>query len=200
MTGNMDEMDLNERVSLIESMIAEGRRTTESWGWMFVLWGVAYYVAIAWSLWGHGAAAWPVTMIAASVLTGILAGRKTRSRPATTVGRAIGSVWMGVGISMFVVFMALGISGRLTDTGLYVAVAAAMLGTANLASSMILRWKVQLGCAVVWLATAVAACFVSGAQAMIVFVIAIFLCQIVFGFYGTAREAGQRKMRGAAHA
>ena len=31
------EQDLEERLSLIESMIAEGRRNTESWGWTFVL-------------------------------------------------------------------------------------------------------------------------------------------------------------------
>ena len=49
MTGSMEEQELKDRLSLIESMIAEGRRTTESWGWSFVFWGVAYYVAIAWA-------------------------------------------------------------------------------------------------------------------------------------------------------
>ena len=48
MTANAEELELKDRLSLIETMIAEGRRTTESWGWTFVLWGVAYYVAIAW--------------------------------------------------------------------------------------------------------------------------------------------------------
>ncbi len=46
------EKDLAERVRLIESMMAEGRQKTESWGWTFVLWGVAYYVATAWATWG----------------------------------------------------------------------------------------------------------------------------------------------------
>ena len=50
------EQELKDRLSLIENMIAEGRRTTSSWGWVFVLWGVAYYVAIAWSTWGLGLA------------------------------------------------------------------------------------------------------------------------------------------------
>ncbi len=52
MTVNAEELELKDRLNLIETMIAEGRRTTESWGWVFVLWGVAYYVAIAWSAWG----------------------------------------------------------------------------------------------------------------------------------------------------
>ena len=55
---------------------------------------------------------------------------------------------------------------------------------ANGASALILRWKVQFACAVVWWAAAVASCFGSDAQSMIVFLVAIFLCQIVFGIYG----------------
>ena len=49
MNPNIQDQELKDRLSLIESMIAEGRRTTESWGWTFVFWGVAYYVAIAWA-------------------------------------------------------------------------------------------------------------------------------------------------------
>ena len=47
MNSNPEELELKDRLNLIETMIAEGRRTTESWGWTFVLWGVAYYVAMA---------------------------------------------------------------------------------------------------------------------------------------------------------
>ena len=49
MGGNISEQEVKDRLTLIESMIAEGRRDTESWGWTFVLWGVAFYVAMAWS-------------------------------------------------------------------------------------------------------------------------------------------------------
>ena len=41
--------DLKDRLALIESMMSEGRRTTESWGWTFLLWGIAYMVAILWA-------------------------------------------------------------------------------------------------------------------------------------------------------
>ena len=40
MLEHTSEQDLKDRLSLIEQMIAEGRRTTESWGWTFVLWGL----------------------------------------------------------------------------------------------------------------------------------------------------------------
>ena len=97
MTTNVEEQELKDRLSLIETMIAEGRQSTESWGWTFVLWGVAYYVAIAWCNWGHSNFAWPVTMIATSILTGVVASRMGNKQPETTVGRAIGAIWIGIG-------------------------------------------------------------------------------------------------------
>ncbi len=194
------EQELKDRLSLIERMIAEGRRNTESWGWMFVLWGVAYYLAIAWSAWGHSSWAWPVTVLIAVIVTVVIASSKAGNHPGTTLGRAIGSIWMALGISMFLLFLTLGVSGRLTDQHLFVAVISAMLGMANGASALILRWKAQIACAVVWWVAAVATCFGTDAQSMIVFLIAIFLCQIVFGIYGVIAEAQERKRRGPIHA
>jgi fatty acid desaturase len=134
MTENTNQLDLNDRLSLIETMIAEGRRTTERWGWTFVLWGVAYYVAIAWSTWGgHSNLAWPVTMIAAALVTALPFSRR-QNQPETTIGRAIGAVWMAMGISLFTVLMSLAISGRY-ESHVFMAIIGAMLGTANATSS-----------------------------------------------------------------
>ena len=58
----------------------------------------------------------------------------------------------------------------------------------------------SVACAVVWWAAAVATCFGPDAQSMIVFLVAIFLCQIVFGIYGMVSEAQERKRRGPIHA
>jgi hypothetical protein len=198
MTGNAEEQELKDRISLIESMIAEGRRSTESWGWTFVLWGVAYYVAIVWSIFGQAMVAWPVTMVAASVLMGILISRMRGRQPGTTIGRAMSAIWVAMGISMFTVLTALGMSGRY-DLHIFVAIIGAMLGTANATSSMILRWGLQFASAVVWWAAAVVACFTSEAVTGIAFLVAIFFCQIVFGVLGMISEARERKM-GASHA
>ena len=198
MNGNTEELELKDRLHLIENMIAQGRRTTESWGWTFVLWGVAYYVAIAWSAWGRPMLAWPVTMIAAGALTGIVASRMSRNQPETTLGRSIGAVWTAMGISLFLLMMSLAFSGRI-EAHSSIAVVSAILGMGNAASSMILKWKTQFGCAVVWWATAVVACFGSDNQSSIAFLAAIFLCLIVFGVYCMIREAQERK-QGAAHA
>ena len=191
--------DLGERVALIESMIAEGRRTTERWGWTFVLWGVAYYVAIGWSAWTHNTWAWPVTMAATVVLTIILVSLKAGKAPDTNMGRAVGSVWMVLGCSMFLLFLAMGISGRLTDLRVFVAIASTMLGMANGTSGLILRWKMQFACAIVWWATAVGACFGTENQAEILFLAAIFFCQIAFGIYGMIADSSKVR-KSTAHA
>ncbi len=178
MPNQLDEQDLRDRLNLIENMIAEGRRATAHWSWSSVLWGVAYFVAMAW-MWGS---------------------RSHEKHPETTLGRAIGSIWLGLGISMVLLFPALGISGRLGDVHVFIAVVSAFLGMANGACSLMLRWKAQFACAVVWWATSVAGSFGSENQAVIIFLVAIFLCLIVFGIYGMVLEARGRRSRGAVHA
>lgn len=195
MQDHITEQELKERLRIIERMIAEGRRNTESWGWVFVLWGVAYYVAIAWSALNRSAWAWPITILIAVIVTVIVASRKAGNHPATALGRAIGSVWMALGISMFLLFLTLGLSGRLTDQHVFTAVISALLGMANAASALILRWRVQFTCAIVWWLAAVGTCFGSDRQSMIVFLVAIFLCQIVFGIHGMIAEGHKRKRR-----
>jgi hypothetical protein len=200
MPDDTAEQELKERLSIIEHMIAEGRCTTESWGWTFVLWGVAFYVALAWSAWGHGPWAWPATMAIAAIVTVVVASSKSDNHPPTTLARAIGSIWIALGISMFLLFLALGLSGRLRDPHVFVAAISAILGMANGASGLILRWKIQFGCAVAWWVSAVATCFGSDVQSIIVFLVAVFLCQIVFGIYGMVAEVQMRKRRGLIHA
>jgi hypothetical protein len=195
MNINAEEQELKDRLSLIETMIAEGRRTTESYGWTFLLWGVAYYVAILWAALGHNYLAWPVTMIGATVLMALIVWFKSSHRgyrPGTAKSRAIWGTWIAMAISMFVVLDALGFSGRLTDGHISIAVAATLIGTANAASSIILTWKLQFACAVVWWAAVVVSCFGTGRQGSIAFLAAIFLCQIVFGAYLMIAEAHQR--------
>jgi hypothetical protein len=198
--------ELSERLRLIESMIAEGRRSTESWGWTFLLWGIAYYVAVGWSNWGqrvsvlgHSEWAWPVTMFGSAALTLAIGLTRKVEHPATSLGRAVASVWTAVGISMMLIFPCLGYTGRLEQHG-FVGLVAAMLGIANGASGLILKWKMQVAAAVVWWITSVAACFVSDAQLTVLFLAALFLCQIAFGIYTMICEARERRQGVAVHA
>lgn len=200
MDTQKDNLELVERLKLIECMMAEGRRKQESWGWTFVLWGVAYYVAFFWAAWTRFAYAWPVTMIATGILTAVNFKQKD-SEPNTTLGRAIGSIWIATGLSMFILFDALGFSGHMKDGRIFLAGASAMLGLANAACGLTLKWKAEIACGLVWWAAAVMASFGSIATAVDAFLVAIFLCQIVFGIYAMILEAQRRKQqKGAAHA
>ena len=104
MTASNEELELKDRLSLIETMIAEGRRTTSSWGWTFVFWGVAYYVAIVWTAYQ------PMAIGLARHHDGCLAAvrghhlaqaeKQPQQRPGTTIGRAISSIWFAMGMSL----------------------------------------------------------------------------------------------------
>jgi hypothetical protein len=192
MTDNVETQELKDRLSLIENMLAEGRQTTSSWGWSFVLWGVAYFIAIAWSALGHAYIAWPVTMIGTSILTAVIASRMVARQPGTTIGRAIRAIWIGVGCSMFILLLSAGVSNRM-DQQAFIAVVAAMLGSANAASGILLKWKAQFISALVWWAATVVSCFGTEFQSEIAGGIALFLCQIVFGIYMMVSEARERK-------
>ena len=207
-----DNQELRDRLSLIENIISEGRRSTQRWGWTFVLWGVVYYAAIAWANLGHSVRAWPVCSVVGMIATCAIAFGKHEPHPPTTIGRTIASIWIAMGISTFFLMFSLGLSGRYIgasdgyqlvqwfDPHLFVAVVASMLGLTNAAMSMILRWKAQLLCAIVWWAAAMAGCFGTNQQAFVVFLVAIFLCQIVFGTYCMIAESRARKSSGASHA
>jgi len=191
--SNAEEQELKDRLNLIETMIAEGRQSTQSWGWTFVLWGIAYYVAIAWAYWGNPAIAWPVTMVTAGLITGIIASRRSTDGPETTLGRSMASIWISLGVSLFLFGICAGFSGR-ADQHVVIAVIATMLGMANATSSFILRWKPQLACAIIWWAAGVVSLFGTISQSSIAFLTAIFLCQIVFGVYMMMSEAREARL------
>src|SRR5580698_9058290 len=158
----LNRQELNERFNPIESMIAEGRQSTDSWGWTFLLWGLAYY--------------------------GIIAARRRGNKPETTIGRTMASVWFALGISLFLFGMCTSFSGH-AEQHVFLAVICIMLGMANGTSGFILRWKVQFGCAIVWWAAGVVSLFGTLTQGFIGFLVAIFLCQIVFGSYMMIAES-----------
>jgi hypothetical protein len=137
-------------------------------------------------------------MVAAGILTSVMGARTSSGHPETTLGRAIGAVWSAMGVSLFIVLVCLGASGRY-DAHVFMAIIGAMLGTANATSAIILRWKMQYACAAVWLAAAVAACFGSETVVSIAFLSATFFCQILFGIYAMILDA-RRKQLGAANA
>ncbi len=193
MNANAEEIELRERLDLMQRMIAEGRRKQESWGWTFVLWGIAYYVAFFWAWLGGFVYAWPVTMAAAAVFTFLGFSRRKYQAPETTVGRAIASIWIASGATMFILFDAIGFGLRGTDPRAFFATASAIIGLANAACSFTLKWKAEFICAIVWWTATMVACFTSLNVTVVTFLVAIFLGQIVFGAYMMVLESRQRR-------
>lgn len=189
--------EIRDRLSLMESMVMEGRRVSERWGWAFVLWGVAYYVAIVWTATAQFGWAWPITVIAAVLVEEAIRRARGSAKGRTTLARSIGSVWIAFGVSIFLLLFALSLSQRLTDAHVAFAILAAMLGMVNGASGMILRWRAQMVCAVAWWAAAVACCFEASMafDTPLAFLAAVFLCQIVFGVYLMYLEGRRSRVR-----
>ncbi|MFZ0302446.1 MAG: hypothetical protein WAL75_07165 [Terracidiphilus sp.] len=193
MNANAEEMELRERLDLMQRMIAEGRRKQESWGWTYVLWGIAYYVAFFWGWLSNFPYAWPITMAAAAILTFRGFSRPGHRSPETTIGRAIASIWIATGATLFILLDAMGFGLHLADPRAFFAAASAIIGLANAACSLTLRWKAEFLCAIVWWVAAVVACTTGVKTTVIAFLTAIFLCQIVFGAYMMVLESRQRR-------
>lgn len=194
MHDSITDEELRDRLSLIEDMFAEGRRGTQRFGWTFVLWGVVYIVAMTWTQWSQNPWAWPITTGAGVIATFVLASRMPRLHRQTTLDRAVISIWIALGTSMVLLFPALGFTGKLSDQHIFFATVCAFLGFANGASGLILRWRMQMLCAAVWWATSVATCFGTENQSSVVFLVAVFFCQIVFGIYGMVSESKARNL------
>jgi hypothetical protein len=195
MTEQETQEELLTRFELVEMMVKEGRRSTEYWGWTFVLWGTAYLIAIAWSYWlRQPNIAWPVTMIAATVLTIVVATRKKRAKPQTPVSRAIGGIWTAVGSAIFIFCFAVGLSGH-AEMHSYIATVEILLGVANCAVSIVLRWRGQFFIALLWWISAVATCYVGSQWIMPILVADTLIGLLGFGLYLMYRERRDRRLR-----
>lgn len=199
--NSMHEGEIRERLALIESMMREGRRSTESWGWSFLLWGIAYLVAVAWSSFlpqlGGPLMAWPVTMVVAALLTIVIARRRTGNKPRTERNRALHAVWTAMGCGIFVFAFPVAYSGHFQAQS-FMAAIEAMLGIAQVASGLFLRWRMQTVVGVLWWAAAIASCLVSANGVAYVFLAATLVCNIGFGIYLMLRESREKSKGRAA--
>jgi hypothetical protein len=189
-------LEENECLPQIKIHSAKEEPAGDSYGWVFILWGLAYYTAIAWSARSHFHGAWSVCMASCMVLVSCIGRLKRHSAPATGIGRAIASLWTATSLAMLLLFPVLGAGGHL-DGHSFIAIMAAMLGAANAASGLILRWKAQLACAAIWWAATAFSCVASETQLNAAFWIAIFLCQIAFGFYAMILDARRNNKNGS---
>jgi hypothetical protein len=197
--GRLNEREIGERIALIESMMQAGRKSTEYWGWNFLLWGVAYLVAIAWASFlphaGGPLVAWLVTMALAAFLTAAIARKRKQNQPRSDRSRHIEALWTAVGLGIFVYAFPVAYSGH-GEAQSFMAGIEVLLGVAHIGSGRMLRWPTQVAVGGLWWATAIASCFVSSRTVAILFLAATFVCNIGFGIYLMIRESRDKARAG----
>lgn len=120
--------------------------------------------------------------------------QKKRTRPGTPVSRAITSIWQAVGTAIFIYCFAVGASGH-AEIHTYMGTVEILLGVANCAISLVLRWRGQFLIALLWWISAVATCFVSMRLVMPILVFDTLVGFLGFGLYLMYRERRDRRLR-----
>jgi hypothetical protein len=185
------QADLVARLNLMETMIAEGRRATGRFGWIFVLWGLVYCAAMAWCAFlPHRNWAWPVC-----VVTGVAASIMVRQRQnragvnlANPRTHSITSVWRAMGIAVSLFSIACAVSHQI-EGPVYICAVMFLVGLAHATSALILRWAAQGVAAAVWWTAGIAALFFTEPeQLFLLFMLATLFGMVLFGLYAMVRE------------
>lgn len=178
--------DLLQRLELMETMIAEGRRATGRFGWIFVLWGLVDLAGMGfeWEFPGH-VLTWPVTISAGMILqlVGLWIRRRSgQNCAANTHSRACSAIWSMMGVSLSL-YCFTGIFTHQAGGPTYIAAIFMTVGFAHAANAIILRWAVQGAVAALWWAGGLACFFLSGGWFVGIFCIEMFFGMVVFGLY-----------------
>jgi hypothetical protein len=187
--------DLVQRIALMETMIAEGRRSTMRYAWVFILWGLVDLAAMAWQFFephSHwvGMWAWPVCLVAGAVATvvGLVLRRGERGNAISMECRSVEAVWGMMGITLGI-YIAAGMVRHLTWQLSYCAALLMILGMAHAISAKILRWRAQGAVAVVWWAGGVAMFYTrTFEQVRAIMFVEMVLGMVAFGVYAMSLE------------
>lgn len=179
--------ELVQRLALMETMIAEGRRATVRFGWVFVLWGSVDIAGMVWQLYRpHWMWVWPVTMVAGFILqfTGMALRRRTGKWCSSSLkSRSISAVWGMMGVTL-VLYCFSGMFSNHAWQASYIAAIFIIVGMAHAISAVILRWGMQAFIAAVWWAGGIAAfLLVSSIYFCYLFIAEMFFGMVVFGLY-----------------
>ena len=145
--------ELLQRVALMETMIAEGRRNTGRFGWIFILWGLVCLSGVGGSyFWPQSYWVWPIVIGSGFLLQflGIAMHRRSGHWPSdNTKSRSIAAVWRMMGIAIILYAAPAAVTHTIHQMA-YIAAIFMFLGMAHAISAAILRWKVQGVVAGLW--------------------------------------------------
>ncbi|MGB6746090.1 MAG: hypothetical protein WBE38_20745 [Terracidiphilus sp.] len=188
--GGASREDIVQRIELMASMVAEGRRFTARCGWIFLLWGVVDLAASSWRFFepdSHwvGAWSWPICLIAGTVATliGLAITRRDPNQGKNTWCRYVEAVWGMMGISL-AIYVGSAMARHLTWQNSYIAGLLVIVGMAHAISAAILRWRVQGVMAGIWWAGGIAAIFArSRGEVDLIMFLEMGLGMVLFGLY-----------------
>lgn len=196
--------DLLQRVALMETMIAEGRKSTARFGWIFVLWGLIDIGGMVWEeakpdfRW-----IWPIVILAGfAVQYAIFALRRRTGGQVcgnSIQSRSIAAVWSMMGVTSLL-YVAAAILGHGAGQIALVSAILMFVGMAHATSALILRWPAQGAVAVLWWAGGVALYFLSWEYFQAIFVGEMFFGMIAFGLYAMWLDRRDGQGRASAHA
>ncbi|HWZ11540.1 MAG TPA: hypothetical protein VNX22_00210 [Acidobacteriaceae bacterium] len=178
--------ELLERLTVLEQMVNEGRRSTEKWGWIFILWGIAPLTALYWQIhWPHPDWSWPVMMTLAAAITATVSSRQHGHDPKrdTAVHRALSSVWAVSGSSIFLYILVAVLSHHYNDLRAFLATLFILLAIPNTVSAAVLRWRTQYLVSGMWWCAVVLAFFAPMSWEVPIYVTALLLGNVAFGIY-----------------
>lgn len=183
--------ELLQRVELMETMIAEGRRNTGRYGWIFILWGLVCLGGAGLSyVWPQSYWVWP-TLIAggfAIQFAGIALRRRSgQSATNNMKSRSVAAVWRMMGIAIILYAIPAGMTHTLHQIA-YIAAVFMFLGMAHATSAVILRWRTQGVVAGLWWAGGVATYFVPRDMVITIYVMEMVVCMVLFGVYAMMLE------------
>jgi hypothetical protein len=183
--------DLLERVALMETMIAEGRRNTGRFGWIFILWGLICLSGVGWSyLQPHSYWVWPIVIGSGFLIqfAGIAKHRRSGHGPIENMkSRSVAAVWRMMAIATILYTVPASMQHKGQEMS-YVAAIFMFLGLAHATSAMILRWKAQGVVAALWWAGGVAMFYVPGDYVMVIYIAEMIFCMVLFGVYAMMLE------------
>ena len=195
--------ELVQRVALMETMIAEGRRNTGRFGWIFVLWGLVCLSAIGWSyLQPNGYWVWPILITSGFVIQflGIAMHRRSGNWPSENLkSRSVAAVWRMMGIAIILYAAPAGVTHTIHQIA-YIAAIFMFLGMAHAISAVILRWRAQGMVAALWWAGGVATYFVPRDYVIAIYVVEMVCCMVLFGVYAMWLERRNRAAEGQTNA
>jgi len=184
--GGMTRDDLVQRVALMESMIAEGRRNTGRFGWIFILWGLVCLSGIGGScLLPHSYWVWPIIITSGFAIQflGIAMHRRSGNWPSENLkSRSVGAVWRMMGIAIILYAAPATVTHTIHQIA-YIAAIFMFLGMAHATSAVILRWRAQGMVAGLWWAGGVATYFVPRDYVIAIYVVEMVCCMVLFGVY-----------------